>query len=322
MIMNDKAKIRPRELRRKLIDPRVADSELQQLILLEQGSRDSFEPLFRANPDTVDTSSMVLEGLLAWLNRIARERRQLQYRLKVNNPLFRGQKIVSEGDSWFQFPVLLADVIDQLFNPFDGFDGYAVFSLGAGGDLLENIVNEDEITQAIEAEKPEVFLISGGGNDLVADGNLANFLNQFDPATTRPAAEYINEGFEIFLREIIQLDRGLFIRLLSRFPDLRIICHGYDYAIPKNGISLGIPMQSRGIKDPDLQREIMRIMIDRLNDAQIRLIQNVELAGRVHHVNCRGVVGENWFDELHPNNDGFRAVGELFDQKIQEVTRG
>ena len=119
---------------------------------------------------------MANQGSLGGNNRLARARQQLQYRLKVNHPLFRGQKIVSEGDSWFQFPVLLEDVTDQLFKPF-AVDGYAVFSLGAAGDLLENIINEDEITQAIEAEKPEVFLISGGGNDLVADGKLANFLN-------------------------------------------------------------------------------------------------------------------------------------------------
>jgi len=304
----------------------MTDSELKKFISLVQESRDSFEPLFQANSKTVDIRLMMalrggIDGFLGSLNRIARQRRQLQYKFKVNSRLFSGQKIVSEGDSWFQFPILLADVIDQLFNPFEAFDRYAVFSLGAAGDLLKDIVKDDEISQAIEAEQPEVFLISGGGNDLVADGNLANFLKEFDRNNTQPAAEYINEEFEIFLREIIQLYRGLFIRLLSRFPDLRIICHGYDYAIPNNGISLGKPMKSRGIEDPGLQREIMRIIIDRLNKAQIDLIQDVEFAGLVHHVDCRGVVGENWFDELHPNNKGFEAVGKLFDNKIKELTK-
>ncbi len=319
MVNTSNGKISPRELRRMLADPRADDSELQRLILIDEGSRDSFEPIIRANPETVDTTTMVNEGILDGINRLARGRRQLQYRLKVNNPFFRGQKIVSEGDSWFQFPLLLADVIDQLFNPFDGFDGYAVFSLGAAGDLLENIINEDEMTQAIEAEKPEVFLISGGGNDLVADGNLAIFLNQFEAG--RQAADYLNEEFNHFLEEIIQLYRGLFLRLLSRFPSLKIICHGYDYAIPNNGNSLGQPMATRGITDQGLQKEILRVIIDRLNEAQIRLVENVEFGGRAFHVDCRNAVGDdNWFDELHPNNTGFQAVGELFDQKIREIT--
>ena len=319
--------ISPGELRQKLINPRVPDSELRDLVLLDEESRDNFEPLFRANPDTVDIRSMVLDGLLAGVNRVARERRQLQYKLRVNNPFFRGQKIVSEGDSWFQFPLILQDVIDQLFrfnplDPLDGLDGYAVFSLGAAGDLLRDIVNEDEITQAIEAEKPEVFLISGGGNDLVADGNLANFLNQFDSEKERTPEDYIIEEFDVFLREIIQLYRDIFIRLLSRFPNLKIIFHGYDYAIPNNGNSLGKPMETRDITDPDLQKDIIRVIIDRLNEAQISLIEDVQFAGLVHHVDYRGVVGDNnWFDELHPNDKGFKAVGNIFDKKIKDITR-
>ena len=319
MVNTINAKVRPFKLRRMLADPRSDNSELQRLLVVDKESRDSFEPIICANPETVDTTKMVNRGMFGEISRLARERRQLQYRLKVNNPFFSGQKIVSEGDSWFQFPFLLVDVIDQLFNPFDCFDGYAVFSLGAAGDLLENIINEDEITQAIETEKPEIFLISGGGNDLVADGNLANFLNEFEP--DRQAADYLNEEFDRFLEKIIQLYRGLFLRLLSRFPSLKIICHGYDYAIPNNGVSLGQPMISKGIVDQELQKEILQKIIDRWNEAQIRLLENVEFGGRVFHVDCRNAVGDdNWFDELHPNNAGFTAVAELFDRKIKEIT--
>ena len=319
MVNTSNGKISPRQLRRMLVDPRADDSELRQLLQWDEGSLNCFEPIIRANPEAVDMTTMDNNGILGLVNRLARERRHLQYRLKVNNPFFTGQKIVSEGDSWFQFPFVLADVIDQLFKPFDGLDSYAVYSLGAAGDLLENIINADEMAQAIEAENPEVFLISGGGNDLVADGNLANLLHPFENG--RQAADYPNEAFDQFLQDIMQLYRGLFIRLLSRFPNLRIICHGYDYPIPNNGVSFGIPMASRQITDKELQKDILKAIIDRFNDAQINLIQNVEFGGRVFHVDCRGVVGDdNWADELHPNNRGFKAVGELFDRKIQAVT--
>ena len=319
MVNTSNGKISPRQLRRMLVDPRADDSELIQLLQWEEGSLNSFEPIIRANPEAVDTTMMANNGLLGLVNRLARERRYLQYRLKVNNPFFTGQKIVSEGDSWFQFPFILADVIDQLFKPFDDLDSYAVYSLGAAGDLLENIINTDEITQAIETENPEVFLISGGGNDLVADGNLATLLHPFE--NDRQAADYPNEAFEQFLQDIIQLYRGLFLRLLSRFSNLKIICHGYDYPIPNNGVSLGIPMANINITDKELQKDILKVIMDRFNDAQINLIQNVEFGGRVFHVDCRGVVGDdNWADELHPNNTGFKAVGKLFDRKIQDIT--
>jgi hypothetical protein len=319
MVSKNSDKISPRQLRRMLVDPRVDDSELIPLLQWEESSLNSVEPLIRANPETVDTTTMVNDGLLALVNRLARERRHLQYRLKVNNPLFTGQKIVSEGDSWFQFPFILADVVDNLFKPFDELNSYAVYSLGAAGDLLENIVDADEMTQAIESENPEVFMISGGGNDLVADGNLANLLHPFEEG--REARDYPNQAFEQFLQETVQLYRGLFLRLLSRFSDLKIICHGYDYPIPNHGASLGLPMASLNITDAKLQKEIVKVVIDRFNEVQINLIQNVEFGGRVFHVDCRGVVGdENWTDELHPNNRGFKAVAELFDLKIQNIT--
>ncbi len=319
MVNTSNGKVSPRELRRMLVDPRVKDSELMQFLQWDEGSFNGIEPIIRANQETVDTSTMDNNGILNLVNRLARERRHLQYRFKVNNPFFTGQKIVSEGDSWFQFPFLLKDVIDQLFKPFDGFDSYAVYSLGAAGDLLENIINTDEITQAIESENPEVFLISGGGNDLVADGNIATLLHPFEEG--RQAVDYPNEAFEQFLQNIIQLYRGLFLRLLSRFPQLKIICHGYDYVIPNNGVSLGEPMASINITNRELQKDILKVIINRVNDAQINLINNIEFGGRVFHVDCRGVVGDkNWSDELHPNNTGFEAVGKLFDQKIQEIT--
>ena len=52
------------------------------------------------------------------------------------------------------------------------------------------------------------------------------------------------------------------------------------------------------------------------------LIEDVQFAGLVHHVDYRGVVGDNnWFDELHPNDKGFKAVGNIFDKKIKDITR-
>ncbi|PZD71775.1 hypothetical protein C1752_04486 [Acaryochloris thomasi RCC1774] len=317
--MNNSHKISPQELRRRLINPKIKEKDLQEFLIIDPSSTNSFEPIIRVNPSTVNTTEMSNGGVLNGINRIAKERRQLQYRLTVNNPLFRGQKIVSEGDSWFQFPILLFDVIDQLFSPFDISPDYAIFSLGEAGDLLSNIINEDEITQAIEVENPEVFLISGSGNDLVFDGNLANFIHPFEDG--RPPENYLNNEFYRFKDMIRQLYRGLYIRLLSRFPDLKIIGHGYDYVIPDNGVSLGRPMKKKGIEDPELQKAIMRVIIDHLNESQLELVNNVEMGGRAFHVDCRGEVGDNnWFDELHPNNAGFARVSYLFTEKIKEAT--
>ena len=70
----------------------------------------------------------------------------------------------------FQYPLLLKDTIDQLIDR-DNFQ-YAIYGLSEAGDLLSNIVREDEISEAIERENPDVLLISGGGNDMVGNGRM------------------------------------------------------------------------------------------------------------------------------------------------------
>ncbi len=93
---------------------------------------------------------------------------------KVDNG-WGGLKVVSEGDSWFQYPVLLNDVIDQLF------DEYAILSFDAAGNLLNDMVQQNEIVSAIAAENAHACLLSGGGNDLLGNGRLKQYLKKFNP---------------------------------------------------------------------------------------------------------------------------------------------
>ena len=89
------------------------------------------------------------------------------------------------------------------------------------------------------------------------------------------------------------------------FPACRVVCHGYDYAIPNDGNWLGRPMASRGITDPGLQKAIAREMVDRLNTRMINLANQTP---RIAFVDCRGIVGDGrWFDELHPTDEGYGA---------------
>jgi hypothetical protein len=301
-------KISPRKLREMLIDPNVPEDDLKQYLDVDQELSTAFKPRFRSNPDLVQTETMDAGGFLGDINNLARQRRQRKYREKLTNG-FNGLRIVSEGDSWFQFPILLQDVIDQLFNE------YAIFSLDAAGDTLVNIVEADEITHAIAEEKPSVFLISGGGNDMVADQRLRTLLHSYDSSLN--AEDYLNESFDEYLSEIKGLYRDLFSRLSAKFPTLRILYHGYDYVIPKNFISLGRPMASIGITDPQLQKDIMKVIIDRTNDFQINLVSEFV---NVYHVDCRNSVGpEQWFDELHPRNAGFASVAGRFRDVIQHL---
>jgi len=249
---------------------------------------------------------------MALANGLARAKRNLQYRFKLAGG-YRGPVIVSEGDSWFQYPILLKDVIDQLS------DAYAIHSLGAAGDTLSNMLSDAEYANAISSEGAEFFLFSASGNDVLGGGKLTRLLNVFD------------EGMEI--SDIVRLDAvdetlskiessfdQIIRNALAANSGLNILFHGYDRPLPKeDGKWMGKPMAKLGIPR-SLQAGVTGFLINRLNERLAHLEQRFQ--GSVHHVDCRGRVGnapQSWYDELHPRNRGFERVALLFEAQIEAI---
>ena len=79
-------------------------------------------------------------GAIALANSLARAKRNIRYRWRIRTG-YKGPRIVSEGDSWFQYPILLDDVIDNLIDDHE----YAVLSFGGAGHLIEKMQKEDEL---------------------------------------------------------------------------------------------------------------------------------------------------------------------------------
>lgn len=303
--------ISQQELINKILDVDVPDEELAQYFVVDQQSSDAFAPKVIPNPELVEDNNLEGAFLLNTFNGLARARRNRKYRRRMKN--WTGVKIVAEGDSWFQYPLVLKDTIDQLID-LDHFE-YAIYGLSEAGDLLANIVREDEITAAIENENPDVFLISGGGNDMVGDGRMEKLVHPFAP--NRKPENYPNAKFSEFLDELEELYRGLFTRLLAKTPHLKIVCHGYDNAIPQEGKWLGEPLEKQGIDDKVLQRQIVAQMISRFNQRMQQIA--ADFPGSVFHADCQKLVGSKskWYDELHPRNEGYFKVAQKFDEVIK-----
>jgi V8-like Glu-specific endopeptidase/lysophospholipase L1-like esterase len=289
------------ELKAKIRDIDTPDEEIAAYLLPAPEASDAFAPQVRINPDLVDDEGTEADVAMRFFNAMSKRRRQKQYMRKIKNG-WPGLRIVSEGDSWFQYPFLLNDVIDNLS------DEYAIFSLGAAGDLVQDMLDQDEIMQAVRQHNPHVFLISGGGNDLLGDGMLKTALNAFKAG--KAAKDYPNATFNKRLNDIIGVYRSIFTSLLAEFPNLKIMCHGYDYAQPANARWLGKPMAALGIKDKALQAQIVAELINRFNVALVSLAG--EFGGAVVRVNCLNSVVGNWHDELHPNNTGYAASAAQF----------
>lgn len=297
------------ELLRRLMDPEVPDAEIAPYLMEDTRQTRGFEPVIVPNMALVEPS--VLEGavLMSSVNQLSRWRRDRRYRSKIKT--WTGPRLVSEGDSWFQYPILLADVIDQLD------DDFAIRSLGAAGDLIKDMVAQDELVATVAAENPDAVLLSGGGNDLLGEGRLVKALKPFDPSFG--IEDYVTEDFEATLRDVIGLYRGLIVRLVRAFPDLPVVVHGYDHAIPARGRWLGRPMEALGITDPALQAQLTAHLVDRFYGALRVLIAEPGLAGSVRLVDCRAIVQGEWHDELHPTSAGYARVADEFRKALSDI---
>jgi hypothetical protein len=319
-------------LERMLQDPDVPDDQIRPYLTGAPGEGGPFDPRVVPDPERVvmdDLDRFRVESAIRWGNAISRWRRQRRYELRRA----RGERLpvlVSEGDSWFQFPFLLDDVVDHL-----GSD-HLIWSLDAAGDTARNMVlNQPEYLKGLRERRADgvaAFLFSAAGNDIIGEDEsgepvLTQILKPFAPG--RDAAAHIDQArlaatlqfLESCYRQVIAS-----IRAEAGFAALPILIHGYDYAIPHGQPDdrrspiwaardewLGAPLRSKGIDDPALRQAIIRFLIDALYDTLFRIAGD-SAASRVHVVDVRGTLARlaDWADEIHATNQGFAKVAARF----------
>lgn len=127
---------------------------------------------FLLNRSTAD------QGFIGTLNKEAEGKKQKKFHRKIragfrDSVLHPDNKIVMvEGDSWFEYPVFLKDITDHLEKE----PNLAIYSLAFGGDWISNMISTLNYEYEYVKIKPDVFIISGGGNDIVGDYRLSNFI--------------------------------------------------------------------------------------------------------------------------------------------------
>jgi lysophospholipase L1-like esterase len=306
-----------------LADPDTEETSLIPYLVADRPAS-GMAPVLKPNPNTVRISGDPLRARadlgLGFLNGVYRKRRENLFRRRLargdTRPL-----LLAEGDSWFQYPVWLKDVIDCLQ------DDFTVCCLSAAGDTLDNMASRKpeylkwlKMLTEKEGRKLHAVLLSAGGNDLVGD-QLAGMVNRFEAG--RNAAWYVdNPAYRARENRVVEGYRSILREVRAGWPDLQVLIHGYDHAIPRppQGFQipprdgwLGDPLRKQGIVDPPLQQAIVKVMIDRLNE---RLEEISRQVPEVSYVDLRSVVAGDWHDELHPNDDGFARVAARIKDRI------
>jgi lysophospholipase L1-like esterase len=251
---------------------------------------------------------------------------------------------VAEGDSWFDYPPHL-DLLDQL-----QVHGYVnVWRESNYGHTLQQMALEQlgPTLAAIRACRPDVFLLSCGGNDIMAanGGVFARYL-QAAGSRASPADPYLNrasikaafEGqFRPWLVKLFEEVRQA-AEAVGK-PDLKIFIHGYDYGFPDGRALLGHTVPGL-VPGPWLAPALMEhgyLKSLRPSAAELRtghaamkeaidyynvFLQELadEQEGRVVHVDLRGALPDrkrHWANETHPTESGFALLAQRMDEVVR-----
>lgn len=236
-------------------------------------------------------------------------------------------RIVAEGDSWFQHPLVL-DVIDHLSRL------YAVYCSAAAGDTLRNYLSQDKANgesylNALDEQQPRFFLISGGGNDILGAQFRSYLADEFDTdlAEGTEPARFLKQALWHELEALMEIYKTWFGNLLAHKPQVHVLVHGYDYPVKLNDTNkgwLGRYMIEKGIARAGDRRAVIHLIMDRFNE-QLQAVA-AAFPNNVSYVDVRGTVRYNeaegedqWYDEIHPNDNGFQQVAMKFIQQIDKL---
>ena len=259
---------------------------------------------------------------------------QIEVMSGIMSFLSESNKIVSEGDSWFDYPPG-TDLIDCLRNNHN----YYIKNYAKAGDTLENMIygtgiNNDfqrtspsieKVLRKISQLQPRIFLFSGGGNDIAGE-EFASYLNHKNSGLPSLRGEYIenmiNTVFKKYFEDLLEK-----VSLIS--PNTNIVTHGYGHTIPTgkgvkvlffnfSGPWLRPALAMKGIFDPTEQKEAVERMINSFNE-MLSVLDSQN--GNFHHVDLRGYIDpyNDWSNELHLKNSAYARAAKLIHEKIQDI---
>jgi hypothetical protein len=339
-LMNDPVSFKLRNGLGLLIDQGIEFGHLRGLI----------RRIYDLNESQLYDISNANSGTLGKLNKKDTEARMKLYTRKVNKqkPEKTYYRIYAEGDSWFQFPRFIKDVIDWLNDR----DDFLIISDAYGGDWITNILYEEQYVTGLTTYTPEFFLISGGGNDLVGNHRLGVMVDKnsnYDTVKYKSAEDiksevlsdaqksmilnaqrHLNKEFYALIA-VFELQYTLLFNKLyksnNKHQNIISITQGYDYPIPDNNrrFSVRTPLQPLVNAFLDngnwLYTPIMFTMIYEFNEMLASFAHKYD---KVYHVDNRGLARDknDWFDELHYKSHIYRSVADTYDQIIRNAKQG
>jgi len=241
---------------------------------------------------------------LGLANGFMRARRQKAYRNRIAGG-WQGHRIVEEGDSWFQYPTTLQDIIDHLMKD------HAILSLSAAGDRMQDIQAQREILKNLQREGASALLLSGGGNDVFDDGNMGKLVEEPFPGAT--PAELVGPTYRAFIREVLGRHLEVFIRIHTALPHVHILTHAYSNAFPSGDRWIEQPLTKRGVPK-EIQHDVVKLMLAEFSAGLVQLSERAEFHGMIEVIDLTsiGTKRSEWHNEIHLNGAAAAKAAEKF----------
>jgi hypothetical protein len=253
---------------------------------------------------------------------------------RENRPFLAG---LAQGDSWFNYSVCGRSVITDLEGMLG--DKGAFYNLAQPGRLLRDMLMgqlrkdfESALSRGLDEKHPwNVVLLSGGGNDICANGTFVDWIKDYDGGSAPES--YIASDFDGELRRLEGLYEDAATLVAAKAPGARLLVHGYDFAIPDGrcvqvfdhcfaGPWMWPAFDVRGFhkgsrqKAPPITIAIVKLLLERFS----MMLEGV--AGRHRHLTVVPTQGTlsprpaSWANELHPTNPSFEKVARRFYEAI------
>lgn len=331
----------PRKISYEALQKLIVDKpeEAEAYFIIVEGDK-PFSVHYIPNPDLVilpDSMDSVDELLargsfaISLGNAFGRWKRQGDFRKLVNFDLDKylasdpkNFTCAAEGDSWFHYPVVKPDDAVEILLA----RKIPVWTIAGAADELQPMVDIPAYKNAIRRAKAKILLFSGGGNDMVGNGDLAKRLNAYKAGMQ--AKDMLNKNFQNGITAAIKLYRKLFETMASEHRDVWLICHGYDYAIPMKekgkGKWLYPHLKDKGCPNEKFMWDVVKEMVNLFNNELADLATGFEKVKYVNLLNTIVPAGtaykdalEAWHDEIHPKSAGYEKVATKLEGALADV---
>lgn len=231
--------------------------------------------------------------------------------------------IIAEGDSWFRYVIGKA-IIFQLGKLLK----LEIQNLASPGDEVNEMLAPKQLMRLAtllkrgpaQGWKYDCMLFSGGGNDLVGRDRFHHWLHPYKAGMT--PAQVINKKTLNAKLSLIAADYQELIDLRDKnSAKTHLFFHAYDFVIPdgRRACWLG-PWLEPGLslrKVPkSKRREVVKLLLTEFDRVLDKLANTNQ---RVTVIQTQGVLSDDeWANELHPTNHGFRNIAKVFESEIKK----